>query len=75
MDDPDMSGLLKAVTDRQLAVTALQEKYATSEGKTTEQLVLDMGELLTSERLIFDAITTLFMKLSPVETSEDVALV
>ena len=71
MTDPEISDLLKAVAERHLAVTTLQEKYAKSEGIATEQLVLDMGELLAAERLVLDAIVTLFLKLGPNETSEE----
>jgi hypothetical protein len=63
MNDPDMSSLLKAAAERQLAVTALQKKYAESESIPTEQLVLDMRELLSTERVVLDAIITLFIKL------------
>jgi hypothetical protein len=63
MHDPDMRGLMKAAAERQLAVSALQEKYATSESIPTEQLVLDMRELLSTERLVLDAIITLFISL------------
>ena len=63
MNDPDMSSLLKAAAERQLAVAALQKKYAASESIPTEQLVLDMRELLSTERVVLDAIITLFIKL------------
>ena len=63
MHDPDMRSLMKAAAERQLAVSALQEKYATSESIPTEQLVLDMRELLSTERLVLDAIITLFISL------------
>ena len=46
-----------------MAVTALQKKYAESESISTEQLVLDMRELLATERVVLDAIITLFIKL------------
>lgn len=58
---------MKAAAERQLAVTALQKKYADSESVPTEQLVLDMRELLSTERLVLDAIITLFIKLGHVE--------
>jgi hypothetical protein len=67
MNDSDMNSLMKAATDRQLAVTALQKKYAESESMTTEQLVLDMRELLSTERVVLDAIITLFLHLAPGE--------
>jgi len=63
MDDHDIRGLMKAAAERQLAVSALQEKYATSEKIPTEQLVRDMRELLSTERLVLDAIITLFVSL------------
>jgi hypothetical protein len=44
-------------------VTALQEKYQKSESVSTEQLVQDMRELLATERVVLDAIITLFVKL------------
>jgi hypothetical protein len=63
MNDADMSSLLQAAAERQLAVAALQAKYAASEGLTTEQLVLDMQELLSTERVVLDEIITLFIKI------------
>jgi len=63
MNDPDLASLMKAATERQRAVTALQKKYAESESISTEQLVLDMRELLATERVVLDAIITLFIKL------------
>jgi hypothetical protein len=54
---------MKAAAERQLAVAALQKKYAESESIPTEQLVLDMRELLSTERVVLDAIITLFVKL------------
>jgi len=63
MDDHDMRDLMRAAAERQLAVSALQEKYATSESIPTEQLVRDMRELLSTERLVLDAIITLFVSL------------
>ena len=56
---------MKAAAERQLAVTALQKKYAESDSIPTEQLVLDMRELLATERVVLDAIITLFVKLGP----------
>jgi hypothetical protein len=63
MHEPDMRSLLKAAAERQLAVAALQKKYADSESIPTEQLVLDMRELLSTERVVLDAIITLFISL------------
>ena len=63
MNDPDLGSLMKAASERQLAVTALQKKYAQSQSISTEQLVLDMRELLATERVVLDAIITLFVKL------------
>ena len=55
---------MKAATERQTAVAALQKKYEESESIPTEQLVLDMKELLATERVVLDAIITLFIKLA-----------
>ena len=63
MHDPDVNSLMKAASERQLAVAALQKKYAESESIPTEQLVRDMRELLATERVVLDAIITLFVKL------------
>jgi len=63
MNDPEIRNLMKAAAERQLAVTELQEKYAMSDSIPTEQLVLDMRELLATERLVLDAIITLFVKI------------
>jgi hypothetical protein len=63
MNDSDIRSLMQAATERQLAVTTLQEKYAASESIPTEQLVLDMRELLSTERVVLEAIITLFIKL------------
>jgi hypothetical protein len=63
MSDPDISSLMRAAAERQLAVAALQKKYEESESVPTEQLVLDMRELLSTERVVLDAIITLFVKL------------
>lgn len=63
MHDPDINSLMKAAAERQLAVAALQKKYQESESVPTEQLVLDMRELLSTERVVLDAIITLFVKL------------
>jgi hypothetical protein len=63
MNDPDISSLMQAAAERQLAVAALQKKYHESESIPTEQLVQDMRELLATERVVLDAIITLFVKL------------
>lgn len=63
MNDPDIVSLMQAAAERQLAVAALQKKYEGSESIPTEQLVLDMRELLRTERVVLDAIITLFVKL------------
>jgi hypothetical protein len=73
MDDPDIKTLMKAATERQLAVAALQKKYAESESVPTEQLVLDMRELLSTERVVLDAIITLFIKLGHGDPSQAIA--
>jgi len=65
MNDHDLGDLMKAAAERQLAVTALQKKYAQSESTSisTERLLLDMRALLATERVVLDAIITLFVKL------------
>ena len=63
MNDPDINSLIQAAAERQLAVAALQKKYGESEHIPTEQLVLDMRELLCPERVVLDAIITLVVKL------------
>ncbi len=63
MNDLAISSLMKAAAERQLAVVALQKRCAESESVPTEQLVLDMRELLATERVVLDAIITLFVKL------------
>ena len=63
MNDPDLGSLMKAAAERQQAVAALQKKYAESDNVPTEQLVRDMRELLATERVVLDAIITLFVKL------------
>ena len=63
MNDRDIRGLMKAAAERQLAVKALQDKYAVSHSIPTEQLIVDMQELLATERVILDAIITLFVSL------------
>jgi hypothetical protein len=70
MHDPDVNSLMKAAAERQLAVAALQKKYAASESLPTEQLVRDMRELLSTERVVLDAIITLFVKLGHPEPRE-----
>jgi hypothetical protein len=67
MNDPDINSLMQAAAERQLAVAALQKKYGLSESIPTEQLVLDMRELLSTERVVLDAIITLFVKLGHAE--------
>ena len=67
MNDPDIAGLMQAAAERQLAVAALQKKYAERESIPTEQLVRDMRELLSTERVVLDAIITLFVKLGHAE--------
>ena len=71
MSDPDINSLMKAAAERQLAVAALQKKYEQSESIPTEQLVSDMRELLSTERVVLDAIITLFVKLGDGEGSRD----
>ena len=71
MNDPDISSLLKAAAERQLAVAALQKKYEASESVPTEQLVRDMRELLATERVVLDAIITLFVKLGHAAADAD----
>jgi hypothetical protein len=63
MTDPDLNSLVQAASERQLAVAALQKKYESSEGISTEQLVLDMRELLATERVVLESIITLFVKM------------
>ena len=63
MNDPDVNSLMMAASERQMAVAALQKKYAESDNVPTEQLVRDMRELLATERVVLDAIITLFVKL------------
>jgi hypothetical protein len=63
VNDPDIANLMMAATERQLAVTALQKKYEQCDSVPTVQLVLDMRELLATERVVLDAIITLFVKL------------
>ena len=67
MNEHDVNALMKAATERQLAVAALQKKYEGSDSIPTEQLVLDMRELLATERVVLDAIITLFVKLGQSE--------
>jgi hypothetical protein len=63
MNDPDINSLMQAAAERQFAVAALQKKYEQTESIPTEQLVLDMRELLSTEGVVLDAIITLFVKL------------
>jgi len=63
MSHLDVNGLVRAASDRQAAVAALQKKYQESNDFSTEQLVGDMGELLATERIVLDAIITLFVEL------------
>jgi hypothetical protein len=63
MSNLNVNGLMKAAAERQLAVAALQKKYEGQESVPTEQLVLDMRELLATERVVLDAIITLFVEL------------
>lgn len=70
MHDPDINSLMRAASERQLAVAALQKKYERSESIPTEQLVLDMRELLSTERVVLDAIITLFVKLGHADELE-----
>jgi hypothetical protein len=67
MNDPEIKSLMKAAAERQVAVAALQKKYEQSESVPTEQLVLDMRELLSTERVVLVAIITLFLKLGHAE--------
>jgi hypothetical protein len=73
MNDHDMNNLMKAAAERQLAVATLQKKYAESHSIPTEQLVLDMRELLATERVVLDAIITLLVKLGDVGDRGDSA--
>ena len=61
--DADINSLVRAATERQLAVAVLQKKYEQSDNIPTEQLVLDMRELLATERVVLDAIITIFMNI------------
>ena len=63
MNDPDIKHLIQAAAERQLAVAALQKKYEASDDIPTEQLVRDMREMLSTERVVLDAVITLFVKL------------
>jgi hypothetical protein len=67
LSDPDINSLMKAAAERQLPVAALQKKYEAATAIPTEQLVHDMAELLATERIVLDAIITLFVKLGQVE--------
>ena len=63
MSNLDVKDLVRAASDRLVAVAALQKKYAASKDVPTEQLVQDMRELLATERVVLDAIITLFVEL------------
>ena len=63
MNDPDVDNLIRAATERHLAVGMLQKKYDDATNLPTEQLVQDMRELLATERVVLDAIITLFVKM------------
>jgi hypothetical protein len=63
MNDRDIRSLMKAAAERQVAVATLQTKYATSHDIPSEQLIIDMRELLATERVVLDAIITLFVSL------------
>ena len=63
MGELDVKNLVRAASDRLVAVAALQKKYETSKDIPTEQLVQDMRELLFTERIVLDAIITLFVEL------------
>jgi hypothetical protein len=63
MNDADIGKLMTAASERQTAVVALQKKYEESKSLSTEQLVLDMRELLATERIVLEAIITLFVRL------------
>lgn len=58
----DVKFLIRAAEERQLAVAALQKKYQDADSIPTEQLVMDMRELLATERVVLDAIITLFVE-------------
>lgn len=73
MNDRDINSLMKAAAERQLAVVSLQKKYAERVSVPTEQLVLDLRELLATERVVLDAIITLFVKLGHASEARDVA--
>ena len=63
MNNVDVSHLMRAAEERQLAVAELQRKYEGQVSVSTEQLVRDMRELLATERVVLDAIITLFVEL------------
>ena len=71
MHDPDISCLKRAASERQLAVAGLQKKYEASDSIPTEQLVLDMRELLATERVVLDAIITLFISWAMVRSPRE----
>jgi hypothetical protein len=63
MSELDVKSLMRAASERLVAVSTLQKKYQDSKDVPTEQLVQDMRELLASERVVLDAIITLFVEL------------
>ena len=63
MSELDVKSLVRAAADRREAVSALQKKYEASKDVPAEQLVQDMRELLATERVVLDAIVTLFVEL------------
>jgi hypothetical protein len=69
MSNSDIKSLKRAASERQLAVATLQKKYSESESVSTEQLVLDMRELLATERVVLDAIITLFVRIGDDDSS------
>jgi hypothetical protein len=64
MHDSELEDLLRVASERQLALAALEDKYAQSHGLPSEQLVKDMHELLAKETTVLNAIITLFIKMS-----------
>ena len=63
MSELDVKSLVRAAADRREAVSALQKKYEASKDVPAEQLMQDMRELLATERVVLDAIITLFVEL------------
>jgi hypothetical protein len=64
MNNSDINGLMlaAAATERQPAVAAPQKKYGDSASIPTEQPVLDMRELLSTDAVVLDPIITLSVK-------------